>query len=75
MYTDSYRRERRRKGLGWLLVSAAVAMAAFHVLTHLEAWRFLPSPQWQDLLVGYPTAGVIALAGFTLITMRARPRA
>lgn len=72
LYTDSYRRERRRHGWGWLLVAIGIVMGAAHIITHLGRLQFLPSAGWQDLLVGYPTAGAIALVGFALITTRAK---
>ncbi|MCC3316782.1 hypothetical protein A5780_26430 [Nocardia sp. 852002-20019_SCH5090214] len=74
MYTDAYRRERRRRTLGWLLAVIGLVVGLTHMLTHLGDWHFLWSSGWQDLLVGYPTAAVIAFAGLLLITAPTRQR-
>lgn len=55
-----------------LVVSAAVAVN--HAIAH---WgdRWLPmSMGWQDLLVGYPTAAVLALGAFIVLGQERRPR-
>lgn len=70
LYTDSYRRERRRRLLGWLLVVVGSVMAAVHLVTHLGRWQIIGL---QDLLLGYPMAGVLALAGFMLVGWSAQP--
>lgn len=56
-----------RRIIAWAIIIFAVAMAANHILAHMgESW--LPmSLGWQDLLVGYPMAGIIALVGFIIL--------
>lgn len=73
LYTPEYRRERRRQVLGWILVGIGVAMALLHVITHLGQLHLLASAGWQDLLLGYPMAFVIAGLGFLCVLTRARP--
>lgn len=51
-----------RRLVGWALAAAAALVGAVHWLAHL-GWRPIPlSMGWQDLLVGYPTAGLLAIA-------------
>ncbi|QHE74296.1 hypothetical protein [Rhodococcus sp. WAY2] len=72
MYTRAYRRERRRRVVGWLLVAIGVVMGLAHVVTHLGQLHFLPSAGWQDLLLGYPMAMAIVFVGFLCIAARSR---
>lgn len=62
----------KRRVLSWSLFSLGLVVAGQHLLAH-AGWRPLPvSMGWQDLLVGYPTAGVLALVG--LLVLDPRPR-
>lgn len=63
-YTAAYQRERRRRALGWVLVAAGVAMAFVHAVAHLGRLHIVVH---QDLLLGYPMAAVLTLAGAVLI--------
>lgn len=58
--------------VGLLVVAAAVAVN--HAIAHLgDPW--LPmSMGWQDILVGYPTAGVIAMVAFIILGQRRVPK-
>lgn len=64
MYTPAYRRQRRLRAGGWLLVGTGATMAIVHVFTHLGRLRIVG---YQDLLLGYPMAGVLILAGFIVV--------
>ncbi|KMO74323.1 hypothetical protein [Mycolicibacterium chlorophenolicum] len=70
IYTQAYRRERLRRWLGWLLVGVGLVMALVHAYTHLARMRFIA---YQDLLLGYPMAAVLVLAGFMLVGWAAKP--
>lgn len=70
IYTPAYRRERSRRLLGWLLVGVGSVMAFAHVYTHLAQMRIVG---YQDLLLGYPMAGMLVLAGFMLVGWAAKP--
>lgn len=70
IYTPAYRRERLRRWLGWLLVGAGSAMALVHIYTHLARLQIVG---YQDLLLGYPMAGMMVLAGFMLVGWAAKP--
>lgn len=69
LYTAAYRRLRRRRAAGWVLVALGVVMAVVHMISHLGRLQLLG---YQDLLIGYPTAAVLVLAGVVLIGSTAR---
>jgi hypothetical protein len=71
LYTPQYRRERWRKILGWSILVVAAAMAVLHMLTHLGRWELF---RFQDLLVGYPSAAVLAAIGIGLLSYTPRKR-
>lgn len=52
-----------RRILAWALFGVAVVVAAQHMTAHL-GWRPVPlSMGWQDVLIGYPAAAVLAIIG------------
>lgn len=56
-------RERtRRRTLAVGLFSLAIGLAVSHLLEHAGVFQVM-SPGLQDLLIGYPAAGVLAIAG------------
>lgn len=59
------RRRRRLVRIGQALMAVAVVIGAVHWLGHLGAFGGEPSGL-QDLLVGYPAAGVLFIAGAIL---------
>ena len=69
LYTAAYRRVRRRRVAGWLLVGIGAIMAVVHMVTHLGRLHLLG---YQDLLVGYPMAAVLVLGGFLLVGSTAK---
>jgi len=69
VYTIEYRRERRRLMIGWVLVGIGAVMAVVHMITHLGRLQLIGM---QDLLIGYPMAGVLILAGFLLVGFAAK---
>ncbi|TPW92137.1 hypothetical protein FKW78_24615 [Mycolicibacterium fortuitum] len=64
IYTPAYRRQRRYRAAGWSLVGIGGVMAVAHVVTHLGR---LHIAGYQDLLLGYPMAGLLTLAGFIVV--------
>jgi hypothetical protein len=64
IYTAAYRRERRRRILGWALVAIGTVMAIVHMVTHLGRLKMVG---YQDLLIGYPMAAMLVLAGFIVV--------
>lgn len=69
IYTAAYRRERRRRVLGWGLVVVGAVMALVHVFTHLGRLSIVG---YQDLLLGYPMAAVLIMVGFLLVGFAAK---
>lgn len=69
LYTIEYRRERRRRVVGWVLVGIGAVMAVVHMFTHLGRLKIIGM---QDLLIGYPMATVLVLAGFMLVGFAAK---
>lgn len=57
---------RRLRILGGALMVLGLVIGIGHVFAHLLVLRFIPLG-WQDLLIGYPTAGVLILVGFVLV--------
>lgn len=60
---DKQRRKWTARGL-WL---AAAVVGVTHLLSHLGAFQVLPSAAAQDLLIGYPTAAVLAVTGLVVL--------
>ncbi|MDQ6934090.1 MAG: hypothetical protein M3130_02140 [Actinomycetota bacterium] len=61
------RRWTPRSFAGWALIVFAALMAFNHVLMHLGIVWLPMSTGWQDLFVGWPMAGVLALIGAVLL--------
>lgn len=53
----------KRRVLSWSLFVLAGVVAVQHVLAHGGFQPIPISMGWQDLLIGYPTAMVLAIAG------------
>lgn len=59
-----------RRITSWSLFGLALLVLVQHLLAHV-GWRPLPlSMGWQDLLVGYPTAGLLAITGAFMLEAR-----
>lgn len=65
-YTKAYRRWLAWRITGFSLVGIGLAMAASHIIAHLGHLRFLPTSGTQDLLIGFPMAALLVLAGVVL---------
>ena len=62
----------KRRVLSWSLFTAAVLVAGQHLLAH-AGWKPIGiSMGWQDLLIGYPTAAILAILG--LFALDPNPR-
>ncbi len=57
-----YARYRRGVRTGQLVMLVAGAVAVVHLLAHFGAFGSQPTG-WEDLLVGYPAAGLLFLGG------------
>lgn len=57
----------RRRIAAWSMFVLAIVMAIMHVFAH-GGWKPIPlSMGWQDLLLGYPMAAVIFVAGAMIL--------
>jgi hypothetical protein len=66
-YTPAYYRQLYRRIAGWSLAGVGLLVAGSHVITHLGYFQVLPRVELQDLLMGYPMAGVLFVAGIILL--------
>lgn len=57
-----YVRYRRGVRAGQVVMLVAGAVAVVHMFAHFGAFGVQPTG-WEDLLVGYPTAGLLFLGG------------
>lgn len=61
----------RRRIIGWALITVAAIVAVQHVLAH-SGLRPIPlSMGWQDLLVGYPMAGLLLVIAVIVLGQQA----
>lgn len=67
-YTPAYYRQLYLRIAGWALVSLGVLVGGSHVVTHLGYFQVLPNVGFQDLLMGYPVAGVLVIGGIVLLS-------
>ncbi|MGH2789244.1 MAG: hypothetical protein ACRDJV_15305 [Actinomycetota bacterium] len=56
----------RRRAIGWTLVALAVVVGVTHWLAHLGA-LYEDKAVW-DLTIGYPTAGILGVAGAIVLS-------
>ncbi len=57
----------RRRVLGWSVVSLGVLIGVQHVMHHMGFFTLI-SPGWDDLVAGYPLAGLLGIAGAILLS-------
>lgn len=57
-----YRGRQQRRIVAWALFALAAVIALTHVLEHAGIFQVM-SPGLEDLVIGYPAAMVIAVAG------------
>lgn len=62
-----WRQRRRRRFTAYTLFALAGIVALSHVLTHAGAFTIIANKGLADLIIGYPTAGVLAVAGLVLL--------
>ncbi len=58
---------RRRRIVGWTLVGLGVVVFTQHLIAHLGFFDLI-SPGWDDLVAGYPMAGLLGVAGAVVLT-------
>ena len=57
----------RRRRLGWDLAALGVVVFAQHLISHMGALTVVSSG-WDDFLIGYPVAGLLAVGGGVLLS-------
>lgn len=57
----------RRRVLSWSLFALAAVVAVQHLFAHAGLAPLPISMGWQDILVGYPMAGLLAIAGAIML--------
>jgi hypothetical protein len=57
----------RRRAIGWALVALGVAVGVQHFLSHVALFTVI-SRGADDLLLGYPLAGALGVAGAIVLT-------
>lgn len=64
---SEWERRRRRRFLAYALMALGAIVGGSHVLEHAGAFRLLPNPALQDIILGYPTAGVLVVVGLMML--------
>lgn len=57
----------RRRAIGWSMVVVGVVIGVQHWLQHLGVHQVL-SPGLADLLIGYPSAGLVGIGGAIVLS-------
>jgi hypothetical protein len=70
-----YQKRRRQKVAGWILLSLAAVLVISHFLAHVRVPNLTPflSLGTQDVLVGYPAAGILLVIGVVLLGQSDEP--
>lgn len=58
---------RRRRILGWTLVALGVVVGVQHFISHLGVFSLI-SPGVDDVVAGYPLAGLLGIAGAIVLS-------
>jgi hypothetical protein len=58
---------KRRRVIGWTLVALGVIVFVQHLISHAGFFTLI-SPGWDDLVAGYPLAGLLGLGGVLLLS-------
>jgi len=64
---DSWEKRRRKRRLAWVFIALGAVVGVSHLLEHLDVIQVLPNPTAQDLLLGYPTAGLLIVIGLIML--------
>jgi len=57
----------RRRAFGWALVVLGVSIGLQHIIDHMGFWTLI-SPGWDDIVAGYPMAGLLGVAGAIVLS-------
>lgn len=62
-----WERRRRRRLTAYGLMVLGLLIAGSHVLTHAGAFQLLPNAALGDILIGYPTGGILVVVGLAML--------
>lgn len=58
---------RRRRAFAWGLIALGVVIFVQHLISHAGFFTLI-SPGWDDVVAGYPLAGLLGIAGALLLS-------
>ena len=61
-----------RRMVAWSLFVLAGVIAVQHIIAHMGVHPLPLSMGWQDLLIGYPMAGLVLIVGLFVLEPRAK---
>ena len=64
---NEWQRRQRRRYIAYGLMAVGVLIAGSHLLEHAGAFQVLDSMALQDILIGYPTGGILLVLGLVLL--------
>ena len=64
---NEWEKRRRRRVTAYSLMGLGVLVAGSHVLSHAGLFQLLPNPSMEDLLIGYPTGGILVVVGLAML--------
>jgi len=64
---EAWEKRRRKRRLAWVFFALGAVVGVSHLLEHLDVIQVLPNPTAQDLLLGYPTAGLLIVIGLIML--------
>lgn len=64
---EAWEKRRRKRRLAWVFIALGAIVGVSHLLEHLDVIQVLPNPTAQDLLLGYPTAGLLIVIGLVML--------
>lgn len=64
---QDWKKKQAKRRTAYALMVLALVVAVSHLLEHLDVIQILPNPAAQDLLLGYPTAGILLVIGLILL--------
>ena len=64
---ETWEKRRLKRRLAYVLMVLGALVGVSHVLEHMDVFEILPNPTAQDLLLGYPTAGLLIVVGLVLL--------
>jgi hypothetical protein len=64
---NDWERRQRRRYIAYGLMALGVLIAGTHLLEHAGAFQVIDNNALQDILIGYPTGGILFVVGLALL--------